>query len=256
VAPRAITRLLGVAIDRAGLSDHLVRVDEALARRRSPHVFACANPHSLVIAQRDRAFRDALCSADSVVADGVGVIVAANMVRKPIGPRITGTDFFLATMRLMEARGGRVYFFGSTPTVLAQVCARVSEEFPRVVVCGSCSPPFGDWSGEEDYRMVSAINAAAPDVLWVGMTAPKQERWVQRNRAHLAVPVIGSIGAVFDYYAGNVRRAPEWACALGLEWLIRLGRDPIRLWRRTVVSAPRFLALVLRDAWFRPMREG
>ena len=250
-ATRAVTALLGVRIDRASLPELLTRIVEALARRSPPHVFACANPHSLVLAQRDREFHEALCRADAVVADGVGIILAANVVGREIGPRITGTDFFLAVMKMLDDRGGgRVYFFGSKPDVLASIEARISREFPRVVVCGACAPPFDRWTDDENARMVAAINAAAPDVLWVGMTAPKQECWVERNRLRLIVPIIGSIGAVFDYYGGQVRRAPDWACALGLEWLIRLSRDPARLWRRTLVSAPRFLLLVVREAWF------
>jgi N-acetylglucosaminyldiphosphoundecaprenol N-acetyl-beta-D-mannosaminyltransferase len=93
--------------------------------------------------------------------------------------------------------------------------------------------------------MLAEIERAQPDVLWVGMTAPKPERWVEKNRERLQVPVIGSIGAVFDFYAGTAARAPAWLRRIGLEWLYRLIQNPWRLWRRTVISAPRFLALVL-----------
>ena len=95
--------------------------------------------------------------------------------------------------------------------------------------------------------MIDRIREFAPDVLWVGMTAPKQEKWVSANLANLGVPVIGSVGAVFDYYAGVTTRAPPWICNLGLEWLYRLPREPKRLWRRTFVSAPLFLWYVVRE---------
>ena len=93
--------------------------------------------------------------------------------------------------------------------------------------------------------MVASINGADPDVLWVGMTAPKQEKWVEANRHHLSAPVIGSIGAVFDFYAGVNPRAPQWMCKLGIEWLYRLLSNPRRMWRRTFISAPKFVALVI-----------
>lgn len=93
--------------------------------------------------------------------------------------------------------------------------------------------------------MVEHIRAARPDVLWVGMTAPKQEKWVHANAAALDVPVIGSVGAVFDFFAGTNPRAPRWMCALGIEWVYRLAREPRRMWRRTVISAPRFLRMVV-----------
>jgi len=103
--------------------------------------------------------------------------------------------------------------------------------------------------------MIGEIRAFNPDVLWVGMTAPKQEKWVAANRKQLHVPVIGSIGAVFDYYAGVTQRAPQWICNLGLEWLYRLPREPKRLWRRTFVSAPVFLWSVLLERLRRQLAQ-
>ena len=116
----------------------------------------------------------------------------------------------------------------------------MSHEFPKLVI-ETMSPPYGDWSQAENPRLVERINSARPDVLWIAMTAPKQEKWMLANAAQLNAPVIGCIGAVFEYYAGTVRRAPEWVCNLGLEWLYRLAGEPKRLWRRTLVSAPQFL---------------
>ncbi len=107
------------------------------------------------------------------------------------------------------------------------------------------SPPFGSWSDEQNRRMVQLINDAKPDVLWVGMTAPKQEKWVEENRHNLTAPVIGSIGAVFDFYAGTYARAPQWVCHIGLEWAYRFLLEPRRMWQRNCVSAPKFLWLVL-----------
>ncbi len=238
--------ILGVRIGRRSLTELVIAAEEAIAARCGCFVFACANPHSLVVARSDAAFREALEKADAVVADGVGCQWAATLAGVSVGPRITGSDFFVSIMSALNKSGGRAFFFGSSDSVLEKLAARVGRDFPAVAV-EMLSPPFRPWSQDENRRMIEQIHRFRPDVLWVGMTAPKQEKWVAANTAHLNVPVIGSIGAVFDYYAGVTLRAPQWICDHGLEWLYRLPREPKRLWRRTFVSAPVFLWFVLLE---------
>ena len=230
--------------------DSLDSVVEAAIRtvqsRGGPFTFACANPHSLVVAEQDEAFRRALQACSAVVADGSGVTFAARLLRIDVGPRITGTDFFLSTMKQLDRIGGRAFFLGSIDPVLERVKQRAAKEFPRVTV-ETLSPPFGVWPAEQQAEIMRKIHASHPDVLWVGMTAPKQEKWIYAHAAECDVPVIGAIGAVFDYYAGTVRRAPQWICNLGVEWLYRLLGEPKRLWRRTLISGPQFVWLLLRE---------
>jgi N-acetylglucosaminyldiphosphoundecaprenol N-acetyl-beta-D-mannosaminyltransferase len=239
-------RILGVRIGRRSLPELVVATRLAIHDHGEPFTFACANPHSLVVARGDADFRAALDKASAVVADGVGCMWAAALTGVPVGPRITGSDFFVAIMGALNRGGGRAYFFGSRDEVLVKLVARVNRDFPRVAVA-SLSPPFRPWSDDENAQLIGQIREFAPDVLWVGMTAPKQEKWVAANSGMLRVPVIGSVGAVFDYYAGVTTRAPQWLCDLGLEWLYRLPREPKRLWRRTFVSAPLFLWYILRE---------
>ena len=241
---------LGVAIGRRSLEELLEEVEGAVDGGRKV-VFACANPHSLVVAQEDRSFLSALNNAGHVVADGVGVTIAAWLLGIDVGPRITGSDYFRAVMDRLDRKGkGRVFFFGSSPPVLELIEQRFAREYGGLTFCGSVSPPFRDWSEEENREMVEAIASAKPDVLWVGMTAPKQEKWVERNRKEFDIPVIGSIGAVFDYYAGTSPRSPAWMRAVGLEWLYRLAREPKRLWKRSLRSSPRFIGLAMRRHLF------
>lgn len=242
-----VQTLLGVPISRKSLAIITQDSIAAIERKSPPVVFACANPHSIVVAQRDSSFLSALTEANIVVADGVGVSFMARFVGVELGPRITGTDYFQAVLNALQQRGsGRVFFFGSSQLVLHLIAKRFARDFPALTLCGTLSPPFGLWSDEENGRMVQVISDARPDVLWVGMTAPKQEKWVEANRRQLNIPVIGSIGAVFDFYAGTYTRAPQWMCRIGLEWAYRLILEPRRMWKRNFVSAPIFVWLVLR----------
>jgi N-acetylglucosaminyldiphosphoundecaprenol N-acetyl-beta-D-mannosaminyltransferase len=244
---RDVGILLDIPIDRRSLEEVTEEALEAINRGISQRVFVCANPHSLVVAQHDHGFQSALTQANMVVADGIGVTVMAKLAGVQIGPRITGTDYFQSVLNSLQQRGGgRVFFFGSSQRVLKLIATRFAVDFPALTLCGMYSPPFGLWSDEENRRMVQIINDAKPDVLWVGMTAPKQEKWVEANRWQLNIPVIGSIGAVFDFYAGTYARAPQWVCRIGLEWAYRLILEPRRMWERNFVSAPKFLWLVLR----------
>ena len=245
VSVRERRTLLGVSISIRSL-EALREGARSAIERRSRLIMACANPHSLVVAQTDRDFQQALSACDEVVPDGIGVTLACRLAGLGRVPRITGYDVFQAIMQELQPMGGRVFFFGSSNAVLAQVESRVRQDYPDVHV-NALAPPFGNWRPEEDEMLVRKIRDARPDVLWVAMTAPRQEKWVHANMDRLDIPVIGAIGAVFDYYAGTVRRAPSWYRQRGLEWLYRLLREPRRLWRRTLLSAPKFVWLVLRE---------
>lgn len=242
-APRA--RMLGIGIDPRSLSDLIAEAISAIKGNAPPVILACANPHSLVVARKDKPFRHALNNATQVVADGVGITFMARVANIPVGPRITGTDYFFALMQVLENHGGgRVFFFGSSDKVLALITERITKLFPSIEIA-TCSPPFRAWTPEENEEMIAAINRGKPDILWVGMTAPKQEKWVEANRDRLHAPFIGSIGAVFDFVAGTHPRAPQWMCSLGIEWVYRLLREPRRMWKRNLISAPTFVSLVV-----------
>lgn len=249
--------LLGVPIGPGTLAQIVERSMRAIEGRAPRCTFACANPHSLVAASQDPTFREALRASTFVVADGVGVTLAARAVGVDVGPRITGHDYFEAMLQALSRRGqGRVYFMGSSAAVLQRIAERFRADYPALTLCGTLSPPFREFTAAENRALVERINAARPDLLWVGMTAPKQERWVCANIDDLQAPVVGSIGAVFEFYAGTQPRAPGWVQALGMEWAYRFLREPRRLWRRTVISGPRFLAGVLRHHVFRPHRTA
>lgn len=248
--------LLDVPIGRRALDENMADVRCAINHQRPQIVFACANTHSVSVAQSNSEFLQALQSANHVVADGVGVTIMARLARVDVGPRITGEDYFRSVMRVLESLGGkRVFFFGSSETVLEKIRSRMKAGYPSIEVCGTLSPPFRAWSQKENVNMVRQINLAEPDVIWVGMTAPKQEIWASQNRCDLDAAVIGSIGAVFDYFAGTVKSPPAWVRKYGLEGIYRVFSDqnPLRFWRRAIISIPKFVFLVI---WHHVLRFG
>lgn len=239
-------KLLGIPIGQPSLESAITDALAAIDRRRQPIVFACANTHSVVVAQSDPRFFMALNDADQVVADGVGIKIMGRAVRVDVGPRIVGEQYFSSLMRALEQRGGgRVFFFGSSNEVLQKIAARFKLEYPSLTLCGTLSPPYRRWTNEENLDMLRTINDSRADVLWVGMTAPKQEIWVFNNRRALTVPVIGSIGAVFDFFAGTVPSPPSWVRKFGLEWFYRLFRNNSpKFWIRSF-SIPKLVFMVL-----------
>jgi len=212
-----------------------------------PFWLACLNPHSVQVAMSDPAAEAALKSADILIPDGIGIVLASKILGGGIRARITGSDIFRELSRRLNENEGHSYFFlGSTDTILSGIKAKLAAEYPNIRFAGAYSPPFKDvFSAEDDRMMITAVNRAEPDVLWVGMTAPKQEKWIYQNKDKLNVKFIAAVGAVFDFYTGNVKRSHPVFQSLGLEWLPRLLRQPGRLWNRTVISVPKFLFHVL-----------
>jgi len=242
-------KILDYPIISCGIESCIVQISAWISEGGKAKTLVCANPHSLVKAAEDGTFRTALLDADMVVPDGAGIILASHFLKGRIRRRITGSDVFRGVNESMNQRGqGRCFFLGSTEATLARISARMAEDFPNVSVAGTFSPPFKDvFTGEDNRQMIDAVNAAGPDVLWVGMTAPKQEKWIYRNKDKLNVTFIAAVGAVFDFYTGTVKRSDRCFQRLGLEWLPRLVRQPGHLWVRIVISAPVFLWLVLKQ---------
>ena len=210
-------------------------------------VVNCINPHSHVIALKDKSFMEALRRSDYLVADGVGIQLAARILEGKKVEKITGSDLHKVLLKSLSEQNGRCFYLGSSESVLSKLKERAYSEFPSVKT-SSYSPLYkNEFSREETLAMIGAVNDFAPDVLFVGMTAPKQEKWVHENRHLIKAPVICSIGAVFDFFAGTVKRPGKFWISLGLEWLPRLLREPGRLWRRTLISTPVFLWFVLKE---------
>jgi N-acetylglucosaminyldiphosphoundecaprenol N-acetyl-beta-D-mannosaminyltransferase len=207
------------------------------------------NPHSVVIAQRDTAFREALSSASTVFCDGVGLSLASLLLNRRQVHRVYGYEFFMALSgELSRRRLGRVFFIGGDDEGLRKLLSKYRAEFPGIVAIDAYAPPFrSEFSDAEIAEMGSRINASGADILWLGLGSPKQEKVLQRLMQHCSVSCGAAVGAVFDFYSGSIPHAPSWIRHLGLQWLHRLTLEPKRLWRRTVISMPMFVSQVVRE---------
>lgn len=202
------------------------------------------NAHSYNTAQKDALFAEALRNGDYLIPDGASIVKACRWIGAKSQPmeRIAGWDLFETEMERLNKRGGRCMFMGSSEKVLQKIRERAATDYPAIEIV-TYSPPYKpEFSTEENAAIVQAINAANPDLLWIGMTAPKQEKWTYAHWNELDIHChVGTIGAVFDFYAGTARRAPQWWQKHSLEWLYRLIIEPRRMWRRYIIGNPLFL---------------
>lgn len=197
------------------------------------------NAHSYNTAQKDDLFAEALAKGDALIPDGASIVKACRWIKAKSQPteRIAGWDLFDYEMNRLNQRGGKCFFMGSSEKVLSLIKQRARVEYPNIVV-ETYSPPYKPEFSEEDNRaIIEAINQANPDLLWIGMTAPKQEKWTYSHWNELNIQChVGTIGAVFDFFAGTVERAPIWWQKHSLEWLYRLIKEPKRMWRRYIIG--------------------
>lgn len=202
------------------------------------------NAHSYNTALKDSFFAEALTKGDVLIPDGVSIVKACKWLNAKSQPeeRIAGWDLFAFEMDKLNKKGGKCFFMGSSEKVLSLIRKRASVDYPNIVV-ETYSPPYKPEFSEEDNKaIVEAINRADPDLLWIGMTAPKQEKWTYSHWNELNIHChVGTIGAVFDFFAGTVERAPIWWQEHGLEWAYRLVKEPKRMWRRYIIGNSLFL---------------
>lgn len=241
-------RILDIDIDSSKLDEITERLINAINQNNQIIIF-CINPHSVVISQNDKYFKDALLNSNINIPDGAGIVWASRLLGGNIRARVTGSDIFNGLNDYLNKKGGlSCYFLGSSKDTLSKIQSRMDEDFPNVKVSGTYSPLFKEeFNEEENQAMLDEVNRANPDVLWVGMTAPKQEKWIFKNREMLNARVIAAVGAVFDFYAGTKRRSTKFWQDKGLEWLPRFLREPRRLWKRNLVSTPMFIYLVMKE---------
>ncbi|HWH44512.1 MAG TPA: WecB/TagA/CpsF family glycosyltransferase [Thermoleophilaceae bacterium] len=238
-----ITRrdILGIPIALTDY-DEAMNVMDGMVARREPGYVCCVAVHAVMVAQRDREMREALLRSDLTVPDGMPLVWAANMLGEDLEQRVYGPELMRRYTDRCVERGHRVWLYGGRDQgALVQLALQLRRRHPGIRIVGGYAPPFRPLTGEEEDAICAQINEAAPDVLWVGIGVPKQEKWMARMRERLDVPVMCAVGAAFDFHAGRISQAPGWMQDRGLEWTYRIAQEPRRLLPRYLYYNPRFM---------------
>jgi N-acetylglucosaminyldiphosphoundecaprenol N-acetyl-beta-D-mannosaminyltransferase len=238
-------RILGLRIDRVSMGSALALIDQFIADRTPRHLVT-ADASMVVLAQGDPELAEIVDQADLVTSDGAGIIWAARTLRLPITDKVSGVDLVAQVSRLSAEKGYRLYFLGAGPGVAEEAARNLAERYPGALIVGTRD---GYFKPDEEDDIVGQIRELKPDVLFVAMGIPKQEKWIRRHMGELGVPISVGIGGSFDVYSGRVRRAPVWFQRNGLEWLFRLCSNPRKISK--VMTLPKFAVMTLRQRFLR-----
>ena len=237
--------ILGCLVDRVSLQSATAKLEQ-LIETRSVHQAIVLSVPSLMRGRRDRRFLDICNQASIVLPDGVPLLWASRLLGAHIPGRVAGSDLLWELSRVAERKGYSCFLLGSTPEVVSKLERALLRRFPCLRPVGSFSPPVSRvFPARVNDDIVRRVNAARPDILWVGLGAPKQELWIHDNLMRLDTRLAIGVGAAFDICSGSVRRASPWMQRAGLEWFHRFLLEPRRLFRRYFVEAAPFLPLVL-----------
>jgi N-acetylglucosaminyldiphosphoundecaprenol N-acetyl-beta-D-mannosaminyltransferase len=239
--------ILGVPIAMTDYAQAMDVMDAMVDQRERGYV--CAAPvHAIMVAQDDPDMYAALRRSTLTVPDGMPLVWAANMLGERLPDRVYGPELMLRYDERCAERGHRVWLYGGRDQgSLVQLALSIRHRHPDIKIVGGYSPPFRELNAEEEDYVVEQINGSRPDVLWVGVGVPKQEKWMARMRDRLEVPVMCGVGAAFDFHAGRINQAPRWMQERGLEWTYRIAQEPRRLLPRYLYFNPRFLASLTRQ---------
>ena len=236
--------VLGVHVTALTMSSAIARIADWIAAGRQ-HYVCVTGVHGVIESQADGELRDIHNAAGMVTPDGMPMVWSAHYAGAPEVERVCGRDLLLEVSRVAAERGWKFFLYGGREGIPERLAARLEDWYPGLEIIGTHSPPFRPLTADEDAAIVEHINALAPQIVWVGLSTPKQERWMADHVGRLRAPVMIGIGAAFDMHAGDVRHAPTWMQRAGLEWLFRLILEPRRLWRRYLHNNPRFMLRIL-----------
>lgn len=239
--------VLGVAISAITIPEAVAEIERRV-HDRDPGYVTLTGVHGVMECREDRELTRIHNDAALTCPDGMPMVWAARYAGYRECERVYGPDLMLAVCEHSVSRGWRHFFYGAGPGVAVELADRLRVRFPGLVVAGTFTPPFGDLTREETASIAEVIDDASPDLVWVGLSTPKQERWMAAMRPMLDAPLLLGVGAAFDFHAGRVPQAPRWMQRNGLEWAYRLGREPRRLWRRYLRNNPRFVVEIAREA--------
>jgi N-acetylglucosaminyldiphosphoundecaprenol N-acetyl-beta-D-mannosaminyltransferase len=251
-APLPRTDVLGVGISAVTMELAVAEIERRI-REDDQGFVTLTGVHGVMEARRSLSVRQAHDQAAMVCPDGMPMVWSCRYAGFDWVERVYGPDLMLELCARSPENGWRHFFYGGGPGVAQRLADQLPSRFPGLQVCGVHTPPFRPLDEAETAEVVDQIDSSGADLLWIGLSTPKQELWMAEMHPRLEVPVALGVGAAFDFHAGLVPQAPPWVQRSGLEWLYRLGREPRRLWRRYLTNNPAFAAAILRQ---RPRRAG
>jgi len=234
-------KILGIRIDLVDYRSVVSIVKNCISERSTGN-YICVTPvHPIMEAQRDLELKEALEKSLITVPDGMPVVWAARLLGGFIKDRVYGPNLMLHTCGMAEKEGHSIFLYGSKPEIIERLLINLNAQFTSLKIVGSYSPPFRNLFPNEEMKIIDMIDSASPDILFVGLGVPKQEKWMHDFSSRIKVPISIGVGAAFDFISGEKRQAPEWMQKRGLEWFFRLMTEPRRLWTRYLIYNPLFI---------------
>jgi N-acetylglucosaminyldiphosphoundecaprenol N-acetyl-beta-D-mannosaminyltransferase len=239
--------VLGVGVHAVQIAGVVLDMEKWISERERSHFIAVTGMHGVVEAHHDPGFRIVLNHADLVVPDGMPLVWLGRIKGHALKRRVYGPELMATFCKQTSAKGYRHFFYGGAPGVADELAATFAARFPGITPVGTYCPPFRALTEKEDIEVIAAINRSRADIVWVGLSTPKQERWMFEHRERLKVPVLVGVGAAFDLHTKRIAQAPEWMRENGFEWLFRLLHEPRRLWKRYLVYGSEFAFCVVLE---------
>lgn len=239
--------IAGVGISNINLKEMLEIFSSAISNNQKIRV--CVTPVNCIVkANKDEFLKNIYNTADVVLCDGMPILWASHFINKPLAERITGLDVLPRFSEICSKKGYSSFYLGAKSGVGDSLKSKLISMFPELKVVGVYSPPIAEkFLEEENQKIISMINEAKPNILWVSLTAPKQDRWIYSHYDKIDANIIIGIGGAFEVAAGLLKRAPKWMQQSGLEWLYRFLQEPVRLFHRYFIEAPKFFPMVLKQ---------
>jgi N-acetylglucosaminyldiphosphoundecaprenol N-acetyl-beta-D-mannosaminyltransferase len=234
--------ILGVRVSCINMADAVAAIERWIRERRQTYV-CVRDAHGVMASRRNRLLREIHREAGMVTPDGVPLVWFLRLSGNRHVERVYGPDLMRTMTALSSRYGYRQFYYGGAEGVADTLRQTLTSAHPALEVVGTLCPPFRELTSQEDQAVIDAINAARPDIVWVGLGTPKQELWMANHLGRIEAPVMVGVGAAFDFLAGTKRQAPLWMQRSGLEWVFRLGSEPRRLWRRYAYAVPGFAFL-------------
>jgi N-acetylglucosaminyldiphosphoundecaprenol N-acetyl-beta-D-mannosaminyltransferase len=245
--------ILGVGVSAINLDRAAATIERWICERHRNYV-CITGVHGVMESRHDERLRRIHNEAGMVTPDGMPLVWFARLFGKRHTQRVYGPDLMRKMTAISQLRGYRQFYYGGAEGVANKLAQKLIGLHPTLVIAGTLCPPFRQLTDTEDEAVVAAINAARPDILWVGLSTPKQEFWMACHLGRVEAPVMIGVGAAFDFLAGTKRQAPVWMQRNGLEWLFRLCSEPRRLWRRYATIVPGFAILTIGEVVRRAFR--